>query len=95
MDIWMGGINALINMANLGLLSILVITFVKIYRSSKASFTLGLIFFCGLLMVNSIISIYSYVTMSMLFSDLLTPYLLAISIAELAGLSIFLKITIE
>jgi len=94
MDIWMG-VNTLINVINLGLLSSLVITFVKIYRSSKANFTLGLIFFSGLLMTNSIISVYSYVTMSMLFSDLLTPYLLAISIAELAGLSVFLKITLE
>jgi hypothetical protein len=31
----------------------------------------------------------------MLFSDLLAPYLLAISIAELAGLGVFLKITLE
>jgi hypothetical protein len=93
MDIWMG-VNTLINVINLGLLSSLVITFVKIYRSSKANFTLGLIFFSGLLMTNSIISVYSYVTMSMLFSDLLAPYLLTISIAELAGLSVFLKITL-
>ena len=89
------GVNTLINVINLGLLSSLVITFVKIYRSSKANFTLGLIFFSGLLMTNSIISVYSYVTMSMLFSDLLAPYLLTISIAELAGLSVFLKITLE
>ena len=75
------GVNTLINIINLGLLSSLVITFVKIYKSSKANFTLGLIFFSGLLMTNSIISIYSFVTMSMLFSDLLAPYLLAISIA--------------
>jgi hypothetical protein len=94
MDIWMG-VNTLINVINLGLLSSLVVTFIKIYRSSKANFALGLIFFSGLLMTNSIISVYSYVTMSMLFSDLLAPYLLAISIAELAGLSIFLKITLE
>ena len=89
------GVNTLINVINLGLLSSLVITFVKIYKSSKANFTLGLIFFSGLLMTNSIISIYSFVTMSMLFSDLLAPYLLAISIAELTGLSVFLKITLE
>ncbi|WP_154670483.1 hypothetical protein [Candidatus Nitrosocosmicus sp. SS] len=46
-------------------------------------------------MINSIISVYSYVTMSMLFSDILTPYLLAISLAEMAGIGIFLKITLE
>ena len=95
MDVWMGTINAVINMINLGLLSALVFTFVKIYRNSRANFTLGLIFFCGLLMINSIISVYSYITMSMLFSDQLVPYLLAISIAEMAGFIIFLKITLE
>lgn len=94
MDIWMG-VNALINVINLGLLCSIVLVFVKIYRNSKANFTLGLIFFSSLLMINSIISVYSYVTMSMLFSDLLTPYLLAISIAEMAGFSIFLKIISE
>ncbi len=71
------GVNTLINVINLGLLSSLVITFIKIYRSSKANFALGLIFFSGLLMTNSVISVYSYVTMSTLFSDLLAPYLLA------------------
>jgi hypothetical protein len=94
MDIWMG-INAFINVINLGLLSTLIVLFIKIYRSSRANFTLGLIFFSGLLMINSIISVYSYVTMSMLFSDILTPYLLAISLAEMAGIGIFLKITLE
>ncbi len=95
MDVWMGTINALINLVNLGLLSALVFTFAKIYRTSRANFTLGLIFFCGLLMINSIISVYSYITMSMLFSDQLVPYLLAISIAEMAGFIVFLKITLE
>lgn len=95
MDVWMGTINAVINITNLGLLSALIFTFAKIYRNSRTNFTLGLIFFCGLLMINSIISVYSYITMSMLFSDQLVPYLLAISIAEMAGFIIFLKITLE
>ncbi|VFJ13514.1 conserved membrane protein of unknown function [Candidatus Nitrosocosmicus franklandus] len=95
MDIWMGTVNALINMVNLGLLGALIYTFARMYQTSKANFTLGLIFFCSLLMINSLISVYSYITMSMLFSDLLVPYLLAISIAEMAGLAIFLKITLE
>ena len=95
MDIWMGTVNALINMVNLGLLGALIYTFARRYQTSKANFTLGLIFFCSWLMSNSLISVYSYITMSMLFSDLLVPYLLAISIAEMAGLAIFLKITLE
>jgi hypothetical protein len=95
MDIWMGTINALINMVNLGLLGALIFTFAKIYQTSRANFTLGLIFFCSLLLLNTIISVYSYITMSMLFSDLLVPYLLAVSIAEMAGLAVFLKISLE
>jgi hypothetical protein len=95
MDIWMGTINALINMVNLGLLGALIFTFAKIYHSSRAHFTLGLIFFCSLLLINSIISVYSYITMSMLFSDQLVPYLLTISIAEMTGLIIFLKIALD
>ena len=94
MDIWMS-INALTNVINLGLLSALVITYIKIYNSSKARFTLGLVFFSGLLMVNSIISVYSYFTMAQLFSAALLPYLLAISLAEMAGFSILLKVTLD
>lgn len=45
MDIWMGTINALINMVNLGLLGALIFTFAKICQTSRANFTLGLIFF--------------------------------------------------
>ncbi len=93
MDVWMG-INALVNVINLGLLALLVVIYVKIYVSSKTHFTLGLMFFSGLLMVNSIIAIYSYFTMAQLFSEILSPYLLAISVAELAGLSILLRITL-
>ncbi len=93
MDIWMQ-FNALINLINLGLLISLVVTYIKIYKSSKANFTLGLIFFSGLLMINSIIALYSYFTMAMLFSSILTPYFIAISIAEMSGLAILLKITL-
>lgn len=93
MDVWLG-VNAIINVINLGLLGSLVFTFAKIYKNSKANFALGLIFFSSLLSINNIISVYAYFTMAELFSDALVPYLLIISISELVGLGIFLKIAL-
>lgn len=86
-------VSAIVSAANVAILIGLIILYGKTYSSSKAPFTLGLIFFASLLLVQNAIGIYSYVTMAPFFSDAILPYLLAINIAELAGLSVLLKIT--
>lgn len=91
----MGPIYVAINLMNLALFGFLVLTFIKIYKTSKASFSLGLILFWGFLMIHSLISVYLYIAMSNFFADLLIPYLIAISLTELVGVGIFLKITLN
>ena len=61
--------------------------------SSRAIFTIGLILFSSLLMLHNIIAVYGYLMMEPLYAQALVPYFLAIHIAELAGLSILLRIT--
>lgn len=85
--------SAVINALNVAVLTSLLILYGRTYRSSRAQFTLGLIFFASLLLVQNAIGIYSYITMAPFFEGAILPYLLAINIAELAGLSVLLKVT--
>jgi len=86
--------SAIVSAANVAVLIALLILYGRTYSSSKAQFTLGLMFFASLLLVQNAIGIYSYVTMAPFFADAILPYLFAINIAELAGLSVLLKVTL-
>jgi hypothetical protein len=86
--------NALVALANIAVLIVLLVLYVRVYRSSKAKFTVGLMLFVGLLMLHNIIAVYGYYMMEPLYAQALIPYFLSIHIAELAGLSVLLKITL-
>jgi hypothetical protein len=86
-------VSAVVSAANIAILIALIILYGRTYSSSRAQFTLGLIFFAALLLVQNAIGVYSYITMAPLFAEALLPYMLAINIAELAGLSVLLKVT--
>ncbi|HKG31900.1 MAG TPA: hypothetical protein VKA91_11570 [Nitrososphaeraceae archaeon] len=81
-------------MVNIAILIALLIIYVKVYKSSRAKFTVGLMIFVGLLMLHNIIALYGYFMMEPLYAEALIPYFLAIHIAELAGLSVLLRITL-
>ncbi|HEX9319988.1 MAG TPA: hypothetical protein VF884_13730 [Nitrososphaeraceae archaeon] len=87
-------ISAALSLANVALLTTLFIIYIKIYRSSKAIFTLGLMFFAGMLMLHNAIAVYAYVAMEPLYNEALLPYFVAIHAAELVGIAVLLKITI-
>lgn len=85
--------NAIVAIVNIGILIALFITYARVYKNTKAIFTIGMMLFVGLLMLHNIISVYGYFMMEPLYAPTLVPYFLAIHIAELAGLSILLRIT--
>jgi hypothetical protein len=87
-------ISAVLSIVNVALLITLLIIYVRIYRSSKAVFTLGLMFFAGMLMLHNVIAVYAYFAMELLYNDALMPYFVAIHTAELVGIAVLLKITI-
>ena len=88
------GTSATVGMANIGILIALIVIFLRVYENSKAMFTLGLIFFVSLLMLHNIIAVYAYFAMEQLYAMALLPYFVGIHIAELAGLSVLLRITL-
>jgi hypothetical protein len=93
MDLLMGT-SAVVGLANIGILIALLIIYLRIYKNSKAIFTIGLIFFVSLLMLHNIIAVYAYFAMERLYAIALLPYFVGIHIAELAGLSVLLRITL-
>ena len=87
-------ISAIVGLANIGILLALLSIYAKIYKNTKARFTMGLMFFVTLLMLQNIIAVYAYFAMSPLYAVGLLPYFVGIHIAELAGLSILLRVTL-
>ena len=87
-------ISAIVGLANIGILIALLVIYLRIYKNTKATFTIGLIFFVCLLMLHNIIAVYAYVAMQELYSIGLLPYFLGIHIAELAGLSVLFRVTL-
>jgi hypothetical protein len=86
--------NAIAALVNIAILIVLLFLYARIYRSSRAKFTVGLMLFVGLLMLHNVIAVYGYFMMEPLYAEALIPYFLAIHIAELGGLSVLLRITL-
>ena len=81
--------------ANMIALGVLIGVFAKMYSKTKAQLPLGMIFFAGLLFLHNLIGVYAYFSMMELYAAALLPYLLAVHVAELAGILILLKITLQ
>lgn len=88
-------LTSIISIVNVALLAALITIYAKIYKTSRAVFTLGLLFFATMLMLHNIIAVYAYFAMAPLYSDELFPYFVAIHLAELAGIVALLKVTLD
>ena len=88
------GISAALSLTNVALLVALLVLYARIYKSSKAIFTLGLMFFASMLLLHNAIAVYAYFSMAPLYNEALLPYFVAVHVAELAGIATLLKITI-
>ena len=87
-------ITAIISLANMAVLTALLIVYSRIYKETKAAFTLGLMFFSIMMMLQNIIAVYAYFAMAPLYAPQLSPYFLGIHVTELVGLAVLLKITL-
>ena len=87
-------ISAGVGIANVVLLIALLTVYAKVYKSTRAVFTIGLMFFAGMLMLHNIIAVFAYFAMKPLYAVGLLPYFAVIHIAELAGIAALLKVTL-
>lgn len=86
---------SVVSIANMGVLGILIFIFGRMYGKTKAQLPLGLIVVAGALFLHNAIGASAYFSMDQLFSHEIFPYLLGVGIAELGGLLIFLKISMD
>ena len=87
-------ISAGVGIANVVLLIALLTVYAKVYNSTRAVFTIGLMFFAGMLMLHNIIAVYAYFAMQPLYAVGLLPYFVVVHIAELTGIAVLLKATL-
>lgn len=88
-------ISAAVSLVNIAVLAVLLATYGRIYKNTRAAFTLGLIFFASMLVLHNVIAIYGYFAMAPLYADELLPYFMGVHIAELAGIGALLKVTVR
>jgi membrane-bound metal-dependent hydrolase YbcI (DUF457 family) len=87
-------VSLIVSIVNVAILVMLLAVYVNIYRKIRATFTIGLLVFAGMLLLHNVIAIYGYFAMAPLYSNDLLPYFLGIHIAELAGLIALLKVAV-
>jgi hypothetical protein len=87
-------LSAGIALVNVALLVALLTIYARIYKTTKAVFAVGLMFFAGMLMLHNMIAVYAYFAMEALYAPKLLPYFLVVHLAELAGIAVLLKITL-
>jgi len=80
--------------ANSAILAVLIFLYGKIAARTRAAYSIGLVFFASLLLVDNLLTVFAYGTMSPLFGLEALPFLSAIGGAELAGLLVLLRITV-
>ena len=89
------GVLSAVSIANMAVLGILMVNFGRMYSQTKAQLPLGMIVVAAMLFLHNIIAAMAYFSMEMLFSHEIFPYMLGVGIAELAGLLLFLKISMD
>jgi hypothetical protein len=91
---WLMDVSSIVSMANMAILIALLAVYVRIYSKTRATFTVGLMVFSGMLMLHNVLAVYGYFATAPLYSDELLPYFAGIHIAELVGLIALLKVTV-
>ena len=86
---------SVVSIINMIILGVLICIFGKMYAKTRAQLPLGMIVVAGMLFLHNVIGAFAYFSMDQIFSYEIFPYMLGVGIAELAGLLIFLKITLD
>jgi hypothetical protein len=86
---------AMLSLINILLLIGLIIVYGNSFRKIQAEFTAGLLFFAGFFLVQNFLSFYSYVAMFMYFASGVGTLVLAITVAQTAGLAVLLWMSLR
>jgi len=86
----MAQVAALFSTINVLLLIGLLWIYASSFRKIRAEFTVGLLFFAALFLVQNLISLYSFLSMFMYYAPGVTWIVLTITVVQTAGLGIIL-----
>ena len=90
MEATMAQVVAFFSLLNVILLIGLIWIYLSSFRKVRAQFTLGLVFFAALFLVQNLIALYSFLAMFMYYAAGVTGIVLAITVVQTAALSIML-----
>ena len=79
---------------NSAVLAGLLYLYLRMAWRSRAVFAVGLVVFSSLLLVQNLVTDYSYLMMTPFFGEAVVPYLFAISILEFGGLLALARVTV-
>ena len=69
----------------------LLALYARSYRQVKAPFTMGLVMFAALFLVQNALAVYSYLAMMTFFPDPVQPYMLGVMALEALALGVMLR----
>ena len=71
----------------------LIFVYARVYKDTRAQFSLGLTIFATIFLAQNILAIYSFMTMSPYIGEPFLPYLLGINIAQVLGILVLFRTT--
>ena len=75
------------------LLIVLTLVYLRVYRDTRAQFSLGLAIFSSILVAQNVVAVFSFLTMASYIADGFLPFLLTINVAEAFGSAVLLRTT--
>lgn len=69
--------------------------YLRVYRDTRAPFSLGLAIFASILFAQNVVAVYSFLTMALFVQDPFLPYLFTINVAEVLGVLVLLRTTVQ
>lgn len=86
---------AVFSFVNIILLAGLISIYGNALRKIQAEFTAELLFFAGIFLVQNLVAFYSYVAMFMYYASDVENLVLAVTIAQTAGLAVLLWMSLR
>ncbi len=75
------------------LLLVLAFVYLRVYRDTRAQFSLGLAIFASILFAQNIVAVYSFLTKASYIGEQFLPFLLTINLAQVLGVAVLLRTT--
>jgi hypothetical protein len=85
----------LFSFVNVLLLIGLIVVYWNSFKKIRAEFTAGLLFFAGFFLIQNLLALYSYVAMFMYYASGVSGLVLAITVAQTAGLAALLWMSLK